>query len=121
MCLKATQRPEWEPTQPDPDNKRELPDENQWAWDEFDKLQTALERAIAPLDEFIHTFDNYDEEYKLDVDAYIKRQADEENYVETEDLKKDVYFHRSEVERIKSEILDHVIVSMFQVQTSEIR
>jgi hypothetical protein len=113
MFLKATQRPEWEPIQADPDNKTQLPDENQWAWDEYDKLAVALDRAIAPLNDFLHTFDNYEEEYKLDVEAYIKKQASEENFVETEDLKKDIYFHRQEVERIKSEILDHVVVSMF--------
>lgn len=121
IFLKAAQRPDVEPPQADPEDPRQLPDENQWLWSEYNRLQTALEKSILPLEEFLHTFDNYDEEYRLDVEAYIKKQASEDDYVETEDLKKDVYFHRGEVERIKSEILDHVVVSMFQVQTSEIR
>jgi len=121
IFLKAAQRPDVAPPQADPEDPRQLPDENQWLWDEYNRLQTALEKSILPLEEFLHTFDNYDEEYRLDVDAYVKKQASDDNYVETEELKKDVYFHRGEVERIKSEILDHVVVSMFQVQTSEIR
>lgn len=115
MFLKATERPIEEPEKVDPENPRDMPDENQWAWDEYNRLEEALERAIYPLNEFLHTFDNYEEEYKLDVEKYIKKQADEDAYVETEDLRKDIYFHRSEVQRIKSEILDSVVVSMFQV------
>ena len=46
---------------------------------------------------------------------------DEENPVEIEIIKKDVYFHMQEEQRLKDEIPEYVIVSMFKINTSEIR
>jgi len=46
MFLKATYRPDFKPDEPDPNDKKLLPDENAWVYESYIKLREALEKAI---------------------------------------------------------------------------
>lgn len=121
MFLKATVRPDFKPDEPEANDKKTMPDENAWVYDGYFRLRENLEKAIKPLDQYIHTYDKYDKEYKLDPEAYIKKLDDEDNPPEIDFLKKDVLFHQQEAERLKKEIPDFIIVSIFKVSCREIR
>lgn len=121
MFLKATVRPDLKPDVPDPSDKKAILDENSWVYDAYFKLRERLEDAIKPLDDYIHTYSRYDKEYKLDPAAIIKKLDDDDNPPEIDFLRKDVIFHQEEAERLKSEIPDYIIVSIFKVSCKEIR
>ena len=53
--------------------------------------------------------------------SYIKLLDDEDSPPEIEFLRKDVEFHRREADRIKSEIPDDILISIFKVSCKEIR
>lgn len=93
MFLKATVRPDLKPDEVDPTDKKQIVDENAWVYDAFTKLEQALEHSIAPLEQYIRTYDKYDKEYKLDPEAVIKKLDDEDNPPEIDFLRKDVIFH----------------------------
>ncbi len=59
MFLKSTVRPEYKPDDPNPLDKRQLPDENSWVYDSYYRLRSALEEAISPLEDYIRTYDRY--------------------------------------------------------------
>ena len=46
MFLKATTRPDMKPDEPDPSDKKLLPDENAWIFEAYFKLRDGLEAAI---------------------------------------------------------------------------
>ena len=120
--LKSTRRPREEPPKPDPNDKRLLPDENEWVWFQFMKLKEKLLEAIYPLDDYLQIYKKYETEYKLNVEEYVKSQAgDDENPPEVDALRKDIYFHLSEEKRLRGEIPDRLNVSMFNVSCREMR
>lgn len=119
--LKATVRPLYKPEDPDPKDKRALPDENAWIYDLYHSLTGRFDDAVEPLNNYIKTYAKYDKEYKIDPVAILKKLDDEENPPEIEFLKKDVLFHQKEADRLKGEIPDEIIVSMFKVNCKEIR
>ena len=121
MFLKATSRPDMKPDEPDPSDKKILPDENAWIFDAYFKLRDGLEGAIQPLETYIRTYDKYDKEYKLDPAGVIKKLDDDDNPPDIDFLRKDVLFHQQEADRLKNEIPDFIIVSMFKVSCREIR
>lgn len=51
----------------------------------------------------------------------MKKLDDPDNPPEIEFLRKDVVFHLADAERLKQEIPDFIIVSMFKVSCKEIR
>lgn len=57
--LKATVRPDYRPEEPDPDNKRELPDPNTWVFDEYDKLRDCVTKIIDPLEAYCKTYERF--------------------------------------------------------------
>lgn len=59
MFLKATVRPQSRPEEPNPDDKKELPNENTWVYDEYNKLRDCIDKIIDPLDEYIKTYDRF--------------------------------------------------------------
>lgn len=63
----------------------------------------------------------YQNEYKLNPEEYIKKLDDDDNPPEIDFLRKDVMFHQQEAERLKNEIPDFIIVSLFKVSCREIR
>ncbi len=119
--LKATVRPLYKPEDPDPKDKRALPDENAWIYDLYHTLTHRFDEAVEPLNQYIKTYAKYDKEYKIDPAAVIKKLDDDENPPEIDFLRKDVIFHQKEAERLKGEIPDEIIVSMFRVSCKEIR
>ncbi len=70
---------------------------------------------------YIKTYAKYDKEYKLDPEATIKKLDDDENPPEIDFLRKDVNFHMKEADRLKSEIPDEIVISIFKVSCKEIR
>lgn len=50
MFLKATTRPDLQPDEVDPSDKRQIEDENAWVFNAFTKLNDALEEAVKPLE-----------------------------------------------------------------------
>lgn len=121
MFLKSTVRPDLKPDEPDATDKMSLPDENAWVYEAYFKLRDSLEQAIQPLDKYIHTYDKYEKEYKLDPEAYIKKLDDDDNPPEIDFLKKDVLFHQGEADRLRNEIPDFIVVSIFKISCREIR
>ena len=127
MFLKATNRPKTEPTPIDIEDKTQLEDENLWVWEAYKKLRSELMKAIYPMDdfiscEFLKSMKNT--EYKLNVDAYIKEKdpdAEEGDPPEIDELKKDVVYHIEQENKLKDEIPESVIVSMFQINCREFR
>jgi hypothetical protein len=73
------------------------------------------------LEDYIRTYDRYHNEYKLDPEAFVKKLDDADNPPEIEFLRKDVVFHLADAERLKQEIPDFIVVSMFKVSCKEIR
>lgn len=67
------------------------------------------------------TFGKFDGENKLNPDKYVKSLDDGENPITAEALRNDIQEHRKEEERIKSEIPESIIVSIFQVNCKDIR
>jgi len=84
MFLKSTVKPEYRPTEPNPDDKRELPDENTWVFDEYDKLRTVFTNIIEPLDQYILTYARFEAEYAFDPDAEMAQYEDQENWPEVD-------------------------------------
>ena len=119
--LKATVRPLYKPEDPDPKDKRALPDENAWIYDLYHSLTGRFDDAVEPLNNYIKTYAKYDKEYKIDPVAILKKLDDEDNPPEIEFLKKDPLFHQKEADSLKGEIPDEIIVSMFKVNCKEIR
>ena len=116
-------KPNQQPVLPDPANKKLLPDENTWVYDEFARLRGKVTEAILPLREYLSKFETYQNEYNLDPEkeiASIKEQADEGN-IETKDLQQLVKQHMADAERLKEEIPESVVVSMFRVNAKIIR
>jgi len=87
----------------------------------YHSLTTRIDEAVEPLNAYIKTYAKYDKEYKLDPVAYVKKLDDEDNPPEIEALRKEVTTHRAEAERLKGEIPDDIIVSIFRVSCREIR
>ena len=55
--LKATLRPEYRPEEVDPDNKKDMPDENTWVFDEYDRLRDIITKVIDPLETYCKTYE----------------------------------------------------------------
>ena len=72
MYLKVPIKPMWMPEPPDPENKKLLPDENTWVYEEYQRLKDKIAEVIEPLDQYIDTFKTFHEEYKLDPKKIIE-------------------------------------------------
>jgi hypothetical protein len=71
MFLKAVHLPEYRPEEPDPNDKSQLPDEETWLFDEYDKLRECILKVIDPLKAYKETYSKYSEEYACDPAAVI--------------------------------------------------
>lgn len=121
MYLKVTHRPDYKPDDPEPGDKKGLVDENAWVFDAYIDLRENLEKAVKPLHEYIKTYNKYEKEYKLDPESYVKQFDDNDNPPEIDVLRKDVVFHQQEAVRLRSEIPDYIICSIFKINCKEIR
>ena len=121
MYLKVPVKPQSMPEEPDPENKKALPDENTWVYQEYHRLMRKVYECTEPLAKYIETFVVYKDEYKLDPDSVIAQLADEENQAEPAELRKLVIEHKEQAQKLRSEILDSTVVSMFRVNCRGIR
>jgi hypothetical protein len=64
--LKVPLRPSEMPDLPDPNDKRQLPDENTWIYEAYTKLRSKILQTIEPLDQYLATLAKYKNEFKLD-------------------------------------------------------
>jgi len=94
-------------------NKRVLPDENTWLWEAYDTIKYNLEKSVAPLYEYVKTFTKFEEENKLNPDKYVKSLDEGENPITAEGLRQNIYEHRQEEQRLKDEIPENIVVSIF--------
>jgi dynein heavy chain, axonemal len=121
MFLKSTHRPDYRPEEPNPEDKRELPDENTWVFDEFDKLRDCVTKIIDPMKEYKKQYDQYDKEYKFDPDKEMAQYDDPENWPDVDTLRGQILFHQSEEKRLNNEIPEEMVCSIFLVSTKVIR
>jgi hypothetical protein len=121
MYLKATTRPDFRPEEPNPEDLRELPNENTWVFDEFNKLRDCIADVIEPLDRYIVEYDKYQKEYALDPVKFMAQWADPEDWPEVDVLKNDIVFHLAEEKRLQGEIPEEIICSFFKISTKVIR
>jgi len=70
--------------EPDPNDKTELPNENKWVFELYDKLRTRITGIIEPLDQYILQYKQYEKEYKLDPAKVMEPYEDPENWPEVE-------------------------------------
>ena len=66
-------RPEYRPEEPDPENKKEMPDENTWVFDEYDKLRDVISKVIDPLEIYCKTYEVFQKEYDFDPDKEMEQ------------------------------------------------
>ena len=121
MYLKVPVKPSQMPEAPDREDKKALPDENTWVYKEYQRLQSKVYECIEPLEQYLETFKVYKDEYKLDPDKVIEELADEESPPEPMDLRKLVIEHRETANKLRNEIKDSKVVSMFDVNCRGIR
>lgn len=94
MFLKVPVKPEEMPEKPDPENKKLLPDENAWVYEEFMRLRSKIFESVDPLADYLKTYDQFQSDYNLDPDAEIAKMDDEENPPEPDALRRDVLMRR---------------------------
>lgn len=100
MYLKATHRPDFRPEEPNPDDLKELPNENTWVFDEFNKIRDAIANIIEPMEKYLTTYAKYQKEYEIDPDKIMAQWVDPEDWPEVEVLKADIIFHKAEEKRL---------------------
>jgi hypothetical protein len=113
MFLKSTFRPDYRPEEPNPEDKRELPDENTWVFDEFNTLRDCITKIIDPMKEYKSMYDQYDKEYKFDPDKEMAQYDDPENWPDVETLRGMILHHQAEEKRLNEEIPEEMTVSIF--------
>jgi hypothetical protein len=121
MFLKATVRPEYRPEDPNPDDMKELPNENTWVFDEYSKLRDAITTIIDPLQAYIDTYARFERDYALDPEKILAEYEDEENWPEVEVLRASIVEHRNHAKRLEHEIPEEIVCSIFRVSTKVIR
>ena len=94
MFLKVPVKPEEMPEKPDPENKKLLPYENAWVYEEFMRLRSKIFESVDPLADYLKTYDQFQSDYNLDPDAEIAKMDDEENPSEPDALRRDVLMRR---------------------------
>ena len=114
-------KPESMPEEPDRMDKKKIPDENTWVYKEYQRLQSKVYECIDPLEQYIDTFKVYKDEYKLDPDVVIAELADEETQPEPSELRKLVVEHTDQATKLRNEIKDFTVVSMYKVNCRGIR
>jgi hypothetical protein len=57
MFLKVPIKPDEMPEKPDMKNKKLLPDENEWVYEEFMRLRTRIFESVEPMSEYVKTYD----------------------------------------------------------------
>lgn len=121
--VKAPQRPLQEPGPPDPE-KKALPDEDAWLWWAYKDIETALNKAIEPLYEYVQTFKQFEPEHQLNADRYIKAIEDPPEGQERWDaemLRADILKHKELEADLRRRIPESVKVSIFNVIIKDIR
>lgn len=100
MFLKVPVKPEEMPQTPDPANKKVLPDENAWVYEEFIRLRSKIFESVDPLADYLKTYDQFANDYALDPDAEILLMDDEENPPEPDALRRDVLMRRERAKKL---------------------
>jgi dynein heavy chain len=85
---------------PDPENKKLLPDENAWVYEEFMRLRCKIFESVDPLADYLKTYDQFQSDYNLDPDAEIAKMDDEENPPEPDALRRDVLMRRQRAQKL---------------------
>jgi hypothetical protein len=100
MFLKVPVKPEEMPDTPDPNNKKLMKDENEWVYNAYMQLRTKIFESVDPLAEYLKTYDQFGQDYKLDPEAEIARMGDESDPADPDTLRADVVKHRKRAAQI---------------------
>lgn len=71
--------------------------------------------------EYVKTFSKFEGENKLNPDKYVRALDEGETSITAEALKLDIEEHKKEEQRLKDEIPEMIIVSIFAVNCKDIR
>lgn len=104
-----------------PEKKHILPDENTWLWNASESIKKALTAGVAPLKEYLKTYEKFIPESQLNVEKYMLSMNDYENPASVDEIKADIEKHRKEVLRIEQDIPESIDISYFKVNCKDIR
>jgi hypothetical protein len=121
MFLKVPVKPESLPDTPDPNNKKLMKDENEWVYNAYMMLRTKIFESVDPLAEYLKTYEQFGQDYKLDPEAEIAKMGDESDPTDPDVLRADVVKHRKRAAQIQELIPESVVVSFFSINTRAIR
>lgn len=122
VFLKVPVLPDEKPRVPDNSSgKRELPDENTWVWDQYERLCKEINKSVKPLEDYLDTYKKYNKEFMWDPEKEISQIRDEENWPTSDELAGRVNHHRSEALRLEEEIPDSMTISFYKVNCKTIR
>jgi len=117
--LKAPKRPKEKPREASGEDKyKQITDENKWVWDLYEKFKILMERAVAPLQEYLAVFQKYKKILEIDPDKYVAELEAEDQAKSEEEIKEEVYKYMKEEEAIKESIPEEIHVSCFIINNS---
>jgi dynein heavy chain len=121
MFLKVPIKPDEMPDKPDLNNKKLLPDENEWVYEEFMRLRTRVFESVDPMAEYLKTYDQFASDYALKPQEVIASMDDPENPTEPDVLRRDVISRRARAQKLMDSIPELMTVSFFQIDCRSIR
>lgn len=120
LNLRVPFRPQKKPSYITRDDKKELED-NAWLDEYYEKLKVELTRAIQPMEAYRALYNQYREEFMLNIEDEKKKLEDQENPMSAQDLKRYISKHKEMEKLLLSEIPKRVQVSVFLIECKEMR
>jgi len=121
ICIKVPVMPKENPiVQTGGDRFRKVSDENAWVWDLYKKLGGLMEKAVAPLYDFVKVFEPYKQILEINPDAYIKMLENEENPRSEEALRDEILANKKKEMQLRQAIPEGIHVSCFMVNCKEL-
>jgi len=119
--IKAPVKPREQPTvHPHHDRYRKVTDENKWVWDLYHKLKDMMEKAIAPLEEYLKVYEPYKQILHINADQYV-RDIEAEDPPRTEEaLREEIHKYMKLEQELKESIPEEVHVSCFSINTKDL-
>ena len=117
--LKIPLRPKEKPMLPT--KLSELADENEWLWSLYKNLENHLEKAILPLEDYLNTYKEFEDEYLKNPDLIIKNIKDDDHLSTPKELKILADTHIELGKKILNSIPESIIVSCFKVECADVR
>ena len=117
--LKAPERPRVAP--PSRREPSDIEDENMWVWKAYKKLEEEIEKVVAPMEEYLQTYEEFYEVNNLNPDTYMENYDDDENPMPIPEVRKDILKNAKEEQKILEKIPKKIINSYFQIDCRNVR